>query len=129
MPLDRIFEEGMHEINVQCLDMRRVLFVCTANLQRSPTAERLFQGWEGIWEAKSAGIRPGPYGNPLTQELINWADLILVMEPDHNHYIQSHFRCDRGKIRVLNIADVYFRDDPKLITTLLKKVPPLLEEN
>jgi len=109
--------------------MRRVLFVCTANLQRSPTAEKLFQGWKGIWEAKSAGIMPGSHGNPLTQELIDWADLILVMELDHNHYIQSHFRCDPGKIRVLNVADIYFRDDPKLVAALLKKVPPLLEEN
>jgi len=106
--------------------MRKVLFVCAANLQRSPTAENLFQGWKGVWEAKSAGIMPHPKGNPLTQELIDWADLIIVMEPIHSQYIHAKFRCGRDKIRILNIADIYFRDDPRLISILRMKVPPIL---
>ena len=108
--------------------MRKVLFVCTANLQRSPTAENLFQGWKGIWEAKSAGIMPEPKRNPLTQKLIDWADVIVVMEPIHSQYIHAHFKCSPDKIRILNIADRYLRDDPKLISLLSKKVPPILEE-
>ena len=108
--------------------MRKVLFVCTANLQRSPTAENLFQGWKGIWEAKSAGIMPDPQGNPLTQELIDWADLIIVMEPIHSQYIDSHFQCSPDKIRILNIADRYFRDDPKLVSILRMKGPSILEK-
>jgi predicted protein tyrosine phosphatase len=114
--------------NAQWLAMRKVLFVCTANLQRSPTAENLFQGWKGIWEAKSAGIVPEPKGNPLTQKLIDWADLIIVMEPIHSQYIRSHFQCSPDKIRILNIADRYLRDDPKLMSMLSKKVPSILEE-
>lgn len=100
-----------------------------ANLQRSPTAERLFQGWKGIWEAKSAGITPVPQGNALTQELIDWADIIIVMEPIHSQYIHAHFRCSPDKIRILNIADIYFRDDPELESELRKKVSPLLEKS
>ncbi len=114
--------------NAQWLAMWKVLFVCTTNLQRSRTAESLFQGWEGIWEAKSAGIMPEPKGNPLTQELIDWADLIMVMAPIHGHYIRSHFQSSPYKIRILNIADRYPRDDPELISTLQRKVPPILEE-
>ena len=110
------------------LAMRKVLFVCTANLQRSPTAERLFQGWKGNWEAKSAGIMPVPQGNSLTQELIDWADLIIGMEPIHNQYIHAHFRCSPDKIRTLNIPDRYFRDDPELVSILQRKVPQLLEK-
>jgi predicted protein tyrosine phosphatase len=116
------------KLNGQCLAMRKVLFVCTANIQRSPTAESLFQGWKGIWEAKSAGIMPEPKGNPLTQELIDWADLIIVMEPIHSQYIHAHFKCRPDKIRILNIADRYLRDDPKLISLLRKKAPPFLDE-
>ncbi len=71
---------------------------------------------------------PDPQGNPLTQELIDWADLIIVMEPIHSQYIRSHFRCSPDKIRVLNIADRYFRDDPELVSILQRKVPQLLEE-
>jgi predicted protein tyrosine phosphatase len=86
--------------------MRKVLFVCTANLQRSPTAERLFQGWKSVWEAKSAGIMPDSEGNPLTQELIDWADLIIVMEPIHNQYIKGHFLCWPYKIRTIRRKEI-----------------------
>lgn len=109
--------------------MRKVLFVCTANLQRSPTGENLFQGWKGIWEAKSAGIMPEPSGRLLTQELVDWADLILVMEGYHSDYIRSHFQFSPAKIRILNIPDRFFRGDPELVSLLQKKVPPILEKN
>ncbi len=103
-----------------------VLFICTANLQRSPTAENLFRNWRGRWETKSAGIMPEPEGTLLTQELIDWADLILVMEPVHAHFVNAHFKCDPNKVMVLNIADRYFRDDPELIRELNEKVGAIL---
>jgi predicted protein tyrosine phosphatase len=106
--------------------MRKVLFICSANLQRSPTAERLFQNWNGIWETRSAGIIAHAEGNPLTQALIDWADLIIAMEPIHIEHIYSQFDCPPEKLRILNIADRYLRDDPALIRELMKKVPPLL---
>jgi predicted protein tyrosine phosphatase len=110
------------------LAMRKVLFVCTANVSRSPTAEGLFQGWDGVWEAKSAGILPDPRGRLLTQELVDWADLIIVMELIHSEYITSHFQCSPDKIRILNVADKYSRDDPELVTVLRRKVPPILQK-
>ena len=108
---------------------RNVLFICTANLQRSPTAESLFQNWRGQWETKSAGIRPDPGGFVLTQELIDWADLVIVMEAVHAYYIKSHFMCDPRKLRILGIRDRYYRDDPELIEELKKKVTPILEDS
>jgi predicted protein tyrosine phosphatase len=108
---------------------RKVLFVCAANLQRSPTAENLFQNWMGRWEAKSAGTNPVPGGVLLTQGLIDWADLILVMEAVHAYYLKSHFRCDPSKLRILGIRDRYFRDDPELIQQLKEKVVPILDES
>ncbi|MGO9643753.1 MAG: phosphotyrosine protein phosphatase [Candidatus Bathyarchaeia archaeon] len=107
--------------------MRKVLFVCTANLQRSPTAEKLFQGWKDTWESKSAGIMPDSEVTPLSQVLIDWADLVIVMEPIHSQYIHANFQCNPNKIYVLNIADRYFREDPELIRELRRKVTPLLE--
>jgi predicted protein tyrosine phosphatase len=86
----------------------------------------LFQGWKGMWDARSAGTMPNLEGKPLTQELIDWADAIIVMERIHSQYIQARFRCGKGKVHVLNLADRYFRDDPQLIRELLKKVPPIL---
>jgi predicted protein tyrosine phosphatase len=109
--------------------MRKVLFVCTANLQRSPTAEKLFQGWNGVWEARSAGIMAEPDCTQLTQHLIEWADIVIVMEPVHKQFIESQFKCNLDKIHVLNIADRYYRDDPELVRLLRNRVRPILEEN
>lgn len=100
--------------------------MCSANLDRSPTAEKLFQGWKSSWEAKSAGILPASGRNSITQVLIDWADLILVMEPKHAQYIHSRFKCDRNKVRVLNVRDNYFADDPELILELQEKIAPIL---
>ncbi len=72
---------------------------------------------------------PDPTGNPLTQELVDWADLILVMEVAHRDYICSHFQCSPQKVRILNVPDRYFREDPELVRLLQKKVPPVLEED
>ena len=48
------------------------------------------------------------------------------MESIHRQYILSHYPSSREKLDVLNIADVYFRDDPELKRELIKKVPPIL---
>lgn len=80
----------------------------------------------GRWEAKSAGTMLSLARNPLTQELVDWADLVLVMEPVHAEFIQAHLNCNPSKVRVLNIADIYVRDNPRLIHELETKVPPLL---
>lgn len=64
----------------------------------------------------------------MTQELIDQTDLIIVMERIHSQYIHSHFKCSPDKLRILNIADIYYRDDPELISILRKKVPPILQE-
>jgi predicted protein tyrosine phosphatase len=112
---------------VGILKMPKVLFVCTANLQRSPTAEDLFRNSNGVWETESAGTTPFPGRNHLTQQLIDWADLIIVMEPQHAEHIQTHFKTNPDKIRVLNIPDKYFRNDPDLVQELKDKVNPILE--
>jgi predicted protein tyrosine phosphatase len=107
--------------------MPKVLFVCTANLQRSPTAEHLFQNWKGIWQAESAGTNALPGRNPLTQQLVDRADLVIVMEPNLVEHILTHFKTNPDKIRLLNIPDRYFRNDPELVQELKKKVIPILE--
>jgi len=63
----------------------------------------------------------------LTQKLIDWADLILVMESQHAEYIHTNFESDSDKIKVLDIPDIYVRNDPELIQELKKKALPILE--
>ena len=107
--------------------MRRVLFVCTGNSERSPTAEKYFRNWKGVWETKSAGIRPVYGGIALSQELVDWADLVVCMEEEHRAFLEAQFNCNPEKVKVANIADRYFRDDPELVRELDRKIKPMLE--
>ena len=51
--------------------MKRVLFVCSQNKLRSPTAEQVFAAWEGI-EVSSAGLNNDAV-EPLTADNLNMA--------------------------------------------------------
>lgn len=104
----------------------RVLFVCTANRLRSPTAEDLFREWPGI-EALSAGM-DSEAPRPLTKELVASADLIFAMEPHHRERIRKKYkqRPHDSRIIALHIPDEYERGDPELIALLQDKVPAVL---
>ena len=106
--------------------MRKVLFLCSQNRLRSPTAEQVFADWPGI-ETASAGLNVGA-DNPLTPELLQWADLIFVMERAHRSKLSARFRTHLGGKRIvcLDIPDNYEFMDPELIRLLRSKVPPHL---
>jgi predicted protein tyrosine phosphatase len=95
-------------------------------LWRSPTAEQVFASWKGI-EVASAGIS-GDAVEPVTPELLEWADLIFVMEPSHRDRLSKTFRhhLKNQKIVVLGIPDEYEYMDSRLVTLLEKLVPPHL---
>jgi len=57
--------------------VRRVLFICSQNLLRSPTAERVFRSWPGI-EVASAGLDVSA-ATRVTAKLLAWANVIFVM--------------------------------------------------
>lgn len=106
--------------------MRKVLFICSQNRLRSPTAEQVFADWPGV-ETASAGLN-NDAENPLTPELLEWADLVFVMERAHRNKLSSRFRAHLGRQRVvcLDIPDEYDYMDPMLVRLLRVKVPPHL---
>lgn len=106
--------------------MRRVLFVCSRNQLRSPTAEQVFSTWDGI-EVASAGLDPASK-EPVTPELLEWADLIFVMERAHRNKLAKKFRgyLKNQRLIVLGIPDEYDCMDPRLIELFEKLVPPHL---
>jgi predicted protein tyrosine phosphatase len=106
--------------------MTRVLFVCTSNRLRSPTAETLFRGWPGL-EVSSAGLDAAAT-RVLDQDIIGTADVIFVMERHHRDKTRKRFRAVLGQppVYVLGIPDEYERDQPELIALLKERVPPLL---
>jgi len=106
--------------------MRKVLFICSQNRLRSPTAEQVFADWPGV-ETASAGLN-NDAENPLTPELLEWANLVFVMERAHRNKLSSRFRAHLGHQRVicLDIPDEYDYMDPMLVRLLRVKVPPHL---
>ena len=98
--------------------MKHYLFVCSQNRLRSPTAEQIFAGRDGV-EVSSAGTN-NDAENPLTHELVAWADTIFVMERTHRNKLQQRFRAALGGTRIvcLDIPDDYDFMDPGLIRLL-----------
>ena len=95
-----------------------VLFVCSANRLRSPTAEQIFSTWPGI-ETDSAGISNGA-SVLLSSEQVEWADIIFVMEKTHRTKLSRKFRSSlKGKrVICLDIPDDYEFMDPVLVQIL-----------
>ena len=60
-----------------------LLFVCSENRLRSTTGEEVFSEYEGI-EAIGAGTNSDAE-TPVSGDLIEWADIIFVMEKSHRN--------------------------------------------
>ncbi|HEY5972871.1 MAG TPA: low molecular weight protein tyrosine phosphatase family protein [Pseudoxanthomonas sp.] len=102
--------------------MRKVLFVCSRNRLRSPTAEQVFASWPGI-ETASAGINRDA-DNPVTPELLRWAELIFVMERVHRSRLSAKFRAHLTGKRIvcLEIPDEFDYMEPALVKLLETRV-------
>ncbi|MFK8029390.1 MAG: low molecular weight protein tyrosine phosphatase family protein [Gammaproteobacteria bacterium] len=100
-----------------------LLFVCSENRLRSPTAEDVFQEYPNV-EAIGAGTN-ADCATPVSGDLIEWADAILVMERSHRNKIAKKFRplLKGKKLAVLDIPDDFERGDPVLVRLLKSRVP------
>ncbi len=107
----------------------KVLFVCDANRLRSPTAEAIFTGRPYL-EVKSAGLAKQATV-PVSIDLLEWAELIFVMEKRQRNILQSKFKeiYQRKRIICLYIPDDFEFMDPELISLLEERVTPYLERN
>jgi predicted protein tyrosine phosphatase len=102
----------------------RVLFICTQNRLRSPTAEHLFAGRPG-YEVASAGI--DAYATtPVSARLLEWADLVFVMEEGHRSDLERRFgESLKGKqVVCLDIPDMFHYMDRELVRLLEAKAGP-----
>jgi len=100
-----------------------ILFVCTENKLRSATAEAVFSSYENI-NAIGAGTNKDAE-TPVSGDLIEWADAILVMEKMHRNKISSKYKdlLKGKKLAVLAIPDNYDYMDPELVKILESRVP------
>ncbi len=97
-------------------------------------AEEIFRvlswsaGRRGDHEARSGGVDPDAGGRPITGRDAAWADVICVMEAEHEAYIRKHWPGQVRKVRVLGIPDVYEPDDEELRDRLTDVVRGLLSQ-
>jgi predicted protein tyrosine phosphatase len=106
---------------------RNILFVCSKNQWRSPTAERLFRGHPGL-AVRSAGTSPSAR-HQISSDDIQWADVILVMEEKHSRRMRAEYGplLSNKAIHVLDIPDEYKFMDSELVELLTASVFSILD--
>ena len=102
----------------------KVLFICSQGMHRSRTAEDIFSK---RFETDSAGLYNE---DPVTEGQLEWADLIVVMEPEHRIEIGKRFPriYMKKKIVCLDIPDIYHYNQPELIQLLKRKMDEVIDE-
>jgi predicted protein tyrosine phosphatase len=104
-----------------------VLFVCTANRDRSRTAEDLYRD-DPRYEVRSAGVAPFATVR-VDDELLLWADRVFVMnerEDGHRTFLRMQFpRLERPTVD-LDVPDLWPRGHLDLVALLLRRLRPHL---
>ena len=106
----------------------KTLFVCAKNQWRSPTAANIYRNDPRL-DVRSAGLSiKSP--TVISAKLLEWAELVVVMENKHAARIRDLFRShtDLPEIVSLEIPDDYEFMDPELIRLLKMSMQELLDE-
>jgi predicted protein tyrosine phosphatase len=93
--------------------MKNILFICSRNQWRSPTAEKIYSRDERVY-VRSAGTSPKARHIVNTKD-ITWAELIFVME--HKERLKASYNklLQHKKVIVLDIPDEYQYMDEELV--------------
>ncbi|MGF7080017.1 protein tyrosine phosphatase [Mucilaginibacter sp. UYCu711] len=103
-----------------------ILVICGKNKRRSRTAEYMFKN-DPRFNIRSAGLSPKS-DRKISENDLNWANLVLVMETDHRAKIKEIYRhFQLPKIEVLNIPDEYEYLDEELIQIINEKTNDILK--
>ena len=106
--------------------MKQLLFICSKNQLRSPTAEAVFADYPDV-DVLSAGLnKDSP--TPVTPEELQWADIIFVMEKVQQARLRRKFSrwLKDKRVICLDIPDNYEFMAPELIEIFKRKVSHLL---
>ncbi len=106
---------------------RNILFICSRNQWRSPTAEQIWRK-HPMLSVRSAGTSPSAR-RKVSEDDVRWADVIFVMEEKHKSRLVAEFTSltKTKAIHVLDIPDEYKYMDPELVEQLEQSVGALLE--
>ncbi len=99
-----------------------LLFVCSENRLRSPTGEEVFSQYEGV-DAIGCGTNSDAE-TTISADLIEWSDIIFVMEKSHRNKVSKKFKelLKTKRLICLDIPDEYDRMDTILVRLLKNRV-------
>ncbi|MEP1551620.1 MAG: phosphotyrosine protein phosphatase [Paraglaciecola sp.] len=102
--------------------MRNILFICSRNQWRSPTAEKVWKNHPEL-NVRSAGTSPRAKRTVSVKD-IQWADIIFVMEEKHKSRLKAQFTrlLDHKPTNVLDIPDEYQYMDEELVEIIKQAV-------
>ena len=107
-------------------EKQNILFVCSRNQWRSPTAEQVWRRHPAL-NVRSGGTSPSAR-HTVSDSDIGWADVVIVMEQKHKARLVAEFSqllADKP-VHVLDIPDEYKYMDPELVELLERSVSHLL---
>ena len=103
-----------------------ILFICSRNIWRSPTAERVYKDRQDH-KVRSAGTEPSAKIKVSSKDIL-WAHFIFVMEKKHKQRLVEKFpnEMSNKKVVVLDIEDDYKYMDNELVEMITLSVDPYL---
>ena len=105
-----------------------MLFICSMNKWRSPTAEKIYNKRSSIC-ARSAGTS-SKAKHTVSLADMKWADIIMVMENKHKQRLKADYpeAMRFCAVHVLDIPDNYKFMDPELICELESCIDPIIHD-
>jgi predicted protein tyrosine phosphatase len=103
-----------------------ILFVCSRNNWRSPTAETIYKSRQGH-KVKSVGTEPSAKIRVASKDIV-WADIIFTMEKKHKQRLFDKFpdETQNKQFVILDIEDDYKYMDEELVEMIKLSVDPYL---
>ncbi|MGP9435507.1 low molecular weight protein tyrosine phosphatase family protein [Ewingella sp. AOP8-B2-18] len=99
-----------------------ILFICSRDQWRSPTAEQVWRNYPGL-SVKSAGTSRNAKKS-VTADMLKWADVVFTMEQKHKNRLVADFSrfLEYKSVHVLDIPDDYQYMDPELVSIVKETV-------
>ena len=114
------------EASRQFVGPLNVLFVCSRNQWRSPTAEQIWRRHPAL-SVRSGGTSPNAR-HPVSAADLSWAQVVFVMEEKHKSRLMAQYRrlLENTPVHVLDIPDEYKYMDEELVDLLQRAVGAIL---